>query len=172
MAGGVTPALSFGNKGLVSDPVDWQYIFKHPEQFLENIRSDAEIESYHVYEMPEDVRAKFGKTLDVTFNVEEEFRKAAEEKEKPKVVIERSIRQHAFMCIENAETIPEARKLAKMLDPDIEYRVKQYAKLLAKTTKNYREWLIEDYKNRLSVLIGRIFNKYQPDDEDIELKKL
>ena len=41
-----------------------------------------------------------------------------------------------------------------------------------KTTKNYREWLIEDYKNRLSVLIGRIFNKYQPDDEDIELKKL
>lgn len=158
--------------GLWSDPVDWQYIFKHPEQFLENIRSDAEIESYHVYEMPEEVRAKFGKTLDVAFNIDEEFRKAAEEKEKPKVVIERSIRQHAFMCIENAESIPEARKLAKLLDPDIEYRVKQYAKLLAKTTKNYREWLIEDYKNRLSVLIGRIFNKYQPDDEDIELKKL
>ncbi|HYD92304.1 MAG TPA: DEAD/DEAH box helicase family protein [Flavobacterium sp.] len=157
--------------GLWSDPVDWQYIFKHPEQFLENIRSDAEIESYHVYEMPEEVRIKFGKTLDVTFNVEEEFRKTAEEKEKPKVVIERSIRQHAFMCIENAESIPEARKLAKLLDPDIEYRVKQYAKLLAKTTKNYREWLIEDYKNRLSVLISRIFNKYQPDDEDIELKK-
>jgi len=161
--------------GLWSDPVDWHYIFKNPEQFLENIRSDAEIESYHVYAMPEEVRAKFGKTLDVTFDVEQEFRKATEEREKPKVVVERSIRQHAFMCIENSETISEARKLAKLLDPDVEYRVKQYAKLLSKTTKNYREWLIEDYKNRLSVMIGRIFHKYkegEDDEEPIELKKL
>src|SRR6218665_177957 len=33
--------------GLWSDPVNWQHIFKNPEQFLENIRSDSEIESYH-----------------------------------------------------------------------------------------------------------------------------
>lgn len=160
--------------GLWSDPIDWQYIFKNPEQFLENIRSDAEIESYHVYAMPEEVRSKFGKTLDVSFDIEDEYRKVVdEEKMKPKTVIERSIRQHAFMCIENAETVSEARKLAKLLDPDIEYRVKKYSKLLSKTTKNYREWLIEDYKNRLTILIGRIFNKYQPEDEEpIELKKL
>lgn len=158
--------------GLWSDPIDWQYIFKHPEQFLENIRTDADIESYHYYQMPEEVRAKFENTLDVTFDVEEEFRNAADERQKPKTVIDKSIRQHAFMCIENAETVPEARKLAKLLEPDIEFRVKQYAKLLAKTTKNYREWLIEDYKNRLSVMIGRIFHKYQADDDDIELNEL
>lgn len=158
--------------GLWSDPVDWQYIFRHPEQFLENIRTDADIESYHYYQMPEEVRAKFENTLDVTFDVEEEFRIAADERQKPKTVIDKSIRQHAFMCIENAETIPEARKLARLLEPDIEFRVKQYAKLLAKTTKNYREWLIEDYKNRLSVMIGRIFHKYQSDDDDIELNEL
>ncbi|MES2485091.1 MAG: DEAD/DEAH box helicase, partial [Bacteroidota bacterium] len=146
-------------------------------QFLENIRTDSEIESYHMYVMPDDVRAKFGKSLDVSFDVEAEFKKAADEKEKPKAVIEHSIRQHSFMCIENSETISEARKLAKELEPDIEYRVKQYAKLLSKTTKNYREWLIEDYKNRLSVMIGRIFHKVKEneddsEDEPIELKKL
>src|SRR5690606_16471342 len=48
--------------GLWSDPVDWQYIFKNPEQFLENIRSDEEIESYHIYSMPEEVRIKFART--------------------------------------------------------------------------------------------------------------
>jgi superfamily II DNA or RNA helicase len=159
--------------GLWSEPIDWQYIFKHPERFLENIRTDAEIESYHVYSMPEEVRAKFAKTLDVTFDVEEEFRLATERKEKPKTVIEKSIRQHAQMCIENSDTVPEARKLAKDLDPDIEYRVKQYAKLLAKTTKNYREWLIEDYKNRLNIMIGRTFNLFKADDDEpIALKKL
>ncbi|KOS05009.1 DEAD/DEAH box helicase [Flavobacterium akiainvivens] len=161
--------------GLWSDPVDWHYIFKNPELFLENIRSDAEIESYHVYTMTDELRAKFANTLDVTFDVEAEFRQATDDKEKPKVVIEKSIRQHAFMCIENSETVSEARKLARELDGDIEYRVKQYAKLLSKTTKNYREWLVEDYKNRLSVMIGRIFHKVKDnddEDEDIELNKL
>jgi len=159
--------------GLWSDPIDWQYIFKNPEQFLENIRGDAEIESHHIYVMPDDIRAKFENTPMVSFDVEDEYQLAMENKQKPKTVIDRSIRQHAFMCIENSESISEARKLAKLLDPDIEFRVKQYAKLLSRTTKNYREWLIEDYKHRLSVLIGRIFDKYESEDDvPIELKEL
>ncbi|MFP9115533.1 DEAD/DEAH box helicase [Flavobacterium sp. RHBU_3] len=161
--------------GLWSDPVDWQYIFKNPELFLDNIRSDEEIESYHIYSMPDDVRQKFAKSTDTEFNVEAEFKLAADNREKPKAVIDKSIRQHAFMCVENAETINEARKLAKELDPDIEYRVKQYAKLLSKTTKNYREWLIDDYKSRLSTLITRIFHRYkdaESEEEIMELRKL
>ncbi|KGO94887.1 DEAD/DEAH box helicase [Flavobacterium subsaxonicum] len=161
--------------GLWSEPVDWQYIFKNPEQFLENIRTDAEIESHHVYIMPDDLREKFSKTMHIAFDVEEEFKISTDNREKPKAVIDRSIRQHAFMCIENSETISEARKLAKELEPDIEYRVKQYSKLLSKTTKNYREWLIEDYKNRLSIFIGRIFQRYkdaETEEEVLELKKL
>lgn len=159
--------------GLWSDPVDWNYIFTNPEQFLENIRGDAEIESHHIYVMPEEVRAKFENTAEVSFDVEDEYKVAIENGMRPKSVIEKSIRQHAFMCIENSETVSEARKLAKLLDPDIEFRVKQYARMLSKTTKNYKEWLIEDYKSRLSVLIGRIYNKYQAEeDETIELKEL
>jgi superfamily II DNA or RNA helicase len=161
--------------GLWSDPIDWQYIFKQPEEFLSNIRGDAEIESHHYYVMPEEIRAKFENSMEVSFDVEDEYQIAMENKMRPKSVIEKSIRQHAFMCIENSETPAEARKLAKLLDADIEFRVKQYAKLLSKTTKNYKEWLIEDYKGRLNTLIGKIFYKYQDwtdEDEPIELKEL
>jgi superfamily II DNA or RNA helicase len=159
--------------GLWSDPIDWHYIFRSPDYFLEGIRGDADIESTHVYVMPDELRAKFEKTAEVTFNVEHEYQNAMDGKLRPKSVIEKSIRQHAFMCIENSESITEARKLAKELEPDIEFRVKLYARCLAKTTKNYKEWLTEDYKSRLSILIGKIFNKYQPEeDEPIELKKL
>ena len=163
--------------GLWSDPIDWQYIFKNPDQFLENIRSDSEIESYHVYVMPDDLREKFSKSADedITFDVDEEFQLSADRKEKPKAVIDKSIHQHAVMCIINSDSLNLARKLSKELEPDIEYRVKQYSKLLSKTTKNYREWLVEDYKNRLNIMIGRLFIKYQTfddeEDEPVELKK-
>ncbi len=146
--------------GLWNDPIDWHYIFKNPESFLDSIRTDSEIESHHIYSMPEEIREKFSKSDDVTFDVEDEFKVAAELKMKPKTVIEKSIMQHAGMCVENSDTLPEARKLAKLLDPDIEYRVKQYAKLLTRTTKNYREWLIEDYKTRLAAMIGKLYRKY------------
>lgn len=149
--------------GLWSDPVDWQYIFKNPEQFLDNIRTDAEIESHHVYVMPDDLRAKFENTENIKFDVEGAFKEATEKKLKPKTVIEKSIKQHALMCIENTDSVPEARKLSRELGPDIEYRVKEYTKLLAKTTKNYREWLIEDYKHKLSVAIGKLFIAYHID---------
>ncbi|QYJ67707.1 DEAD/DEAH box helicase [Flavobacterium litorale] len=146
--------------GLWNDPVDWQYIFKHPERFLENIRTDTDIENQHVYVMPDDVREKFKNTDDINFDMEEEYTLAMDEKRKPRTVIEKSIRQHAMMCLENTESIPEARKLAKELGQDIEYRVKQYAKLLAKTTKNYKQWLIDDYKHKLNLMIGKLYIEY------------
>ena len=64
------------------------------------------------------------------------------------------------MCIENSESLPEARKLAKLLECDIEFRVKQYIKFITRTTKNYREWLVEDYKEKLNIMIGTLYRKY------------
>ncbi len=152
--------------GLWSDTIDWHYIFKHPEQFLENIRTDADIESQQVYEMSEELRAKFKKTADIDFDIEKQYALAAEQRLKPKAVIDKSIHQHAIMCIENTDSIPEARKLAKELGQDIEYRVKQYAKLLAKTTKNYKQWLIDDYKHRLNLMIGKLYYEYYSNEEE------
>ena len=63
------------------------------------------------------------------------------------------------MCVENAEDLYGARMLSKLLNDDIESRVKRYVSCLGKTSKNYREWLIDDYKTKLSLAIGKKFRE-------------
>ncbi len=141
--------------GLWHEPVDWQHIFKSPEFYLENLRDDADIELHFKYKMPDVVRQKFGKTAVVEFDIEEEHKKAIGQNLRSKVVIEKSLEQHATMCVENSDGLYDAKQLAKLLNEDIECRMKRYAKCLSHCSKNYREWLVEDYKNKLLLLIGR-----------------
>jgi hypothetical protein len=107
--------------------------------------------------MPDVVRNKFKKTKDISFNIEEEFKKTVAQNLRSKIVLDKSIHQHATMCIENSTTLLEARMLSKLLSDDIESRVKQFINCLGKTSKNYREWLIEDYKQKLIIEIGKLF---------------
>lgn len=145
--------------GMWDEPVDWQLIFRSPEWYLENLRDDAEIEMYFRYQMPAELRAKFSKTANVDFDVDEEHRLAMAANLRSKVVFEKSLEQHACMCVDNSETLPQARALAKELDEDIRSRMKRYASCLSHTSKNYREWLIEDYKSKLSLLVGKKFRE-------------
>lgn len=145
--------------GLWSEPIDWQHIFKSPEFYLENLRDDAEIEMHFKYTMPPDLRAKFSKTPDVTFDVDEEHKLAIAKNERSKVVIDKSLDQHAAMCVDNTETLPEAKSLSRELEDDIESRVKYFTKCLSKSSKNYREWLMEDYKLKLALLIGKKYRE-------------
>lgn len=149
-------ALRFG---LWSDPVNWQHIFKSPEFYLENLREDSEIEMNFQYQMPSELRAKFEKTEEVTFDVDKEYQLISVQNLKSKLVLEKSLEQHACMCVENSENLLEAKALARELSEDIECRVKRYSKYLSQCTKNYRQWLIEDYKTKLNLLIGRKFRE-------------
>ncbi len=145
--------------GLWSEPVDWQHIFKSPEFYLENLRDDIEIELHFKYEMPPELRAKFSKTSDVSFDIDEEHKLAIARNLRSKVVVEKSLEQHASMCVDNAEDLYEAKQLAKELHDDIESRMKRYSNCLSHCSKNYREWLIEDYKLKLILLIGKKFRE-------------
>ncbi len=145
--------------GLWDQPVDWQHIFKVPEFYLESIRDDAEIELHFRYVMPPETRAKFAKTEDVSFDVEEEHKKAVSQNLRSKVVFDKSLEQHASMCFENSKTLQEAKALARELEGDIEWRMKRYVTCLSHCSKNYREWLIEDYKTKLVLLIGKKFRE-------------
>ena len=145
--------------GLWSDPVNWQHIFKSPEYYLENLRDDAEIELYFKYEMPPELRAKFSKNQVVTFDVDEEHKMVIRQNLRSKVVLEKSLEQHAAMCVDNSEELQDAKRLAKELDEDIECRVKRFSKCLSQCSKNYREWLVEDYKMKLTVLIGKKYRE-------------
>lgn len=145
--------------GLWSEPVNWQHIFKSPEFYLENLRDDTEIEMFFKYSMPAELRAKFSKTADVTFDVDEEHKLAIKQNLRSKIVLDKSLEQHAAMCVDNTETLQEAKALSKELDDDIECRIKRYAKCLSQCSKNYREWLLDDYKQRLTLLVGKKYRE-------------
>ena len=149
-------ALRFG---LWNETVDWQHIFKSPEYYLENLREDAEIELNFRYEMPIEVREKFIKTAEITIDIEGEFKRIMALNLRSKVVLEMSIEQHAAMCVDNSEELIETRALSRLLADDIESRVKRYVNCLGKTSKNYRDWLIDDYSTKLNLAIGKKFRE-------------
>lgn len=145
--------------GLWSDPINWQHIFKSPEFYLENLRADAEIEAHFKFQMSPELRAKFSKTDVVTFDVEEEHKMAISQNLRSKVVLDKSIEQHAAMCVDNTESLNEAKSLSRELVDDIECRVRRYSNCLSHCSKNYREWLVEDYKVRFTLMIGKKYRE-------------
>ena len=152
--------------GLWSEPVDWQHIFKSPEFYLENLRDDTEIELHFKYSMPPELRLKFAATKVVTFDVEEDHKMAIRHNLRSKVVLEKMIDQHAAMCVDNAETIVQAKALMRELGDDIECRMRRYSNCLSHCSKNYREWLVEDYKIKLTLLIGKKYREKIMNEED------
>lgn len=141
--------------GLWDDPIDWEYIFKNPEAFLETIRSDEEIEKHYKYEMPEVVRERFSKSQNIDFDVYKEHTRALAEGHRPKIVIDRSIEQHVRMCRENSSSLDEAIALADLLKEEIDYRVRVYSRCLSKTSESYVKWLQDDYRRKLKASIVR-----------------
>ncbi|EIJ40279.1 DEAD/DEAH box helicase [Galbibacter orientalis] len=144
--------------GLWSEPVDWQHIFRYPDFYLENIKDDEEIESNFVYEMPAQLRKKFEKTDDVSLNIEEIYDETIKKGLRSKIILERSLKQHTEMCVDNSEDAYEARMLAMELKDDIDSRIKRYSYCISKSTKNYRDWLAEDYFRKLRM---NIVKEYQ-----------
>jgi superfamily II DNA or RNA helicase len=134
-------------------PVDWQSVFDHPEAFYEMLHSQTEAEAHAI---PSELRAKFPNSLLVAFDVQQAYQDALAAGEKPKIVIRDSIRQHAQMCLENADMISDALALTDELDKEIAWRVKLYGKCLGKVTKNYTDWLQEDYKTKLRTMVQRL----------------
>ncbi len=143
--------------GMWDAPVDWQEIFHFPDFYLENIKNDEDIEREFIYEMPTELREKFAKSKDIDFNIKETYKEVFAQGLKSKTVLERSIEQHAQICFENSEDVFDARILAKQLKEEIEYRVRQYSYCIMNNTKNYKEWLEEDYERKLRLRISQKF---------------
>ena len=135
--------------GAWNDPIDWNDIFYFPDFYLESIKSDEEIERNFEYTMPAELRSKFSKSTTVDFDIKERYKELFSIGQRPKKVLEESIEQHALMCIKNSSNITEARQLMILLEDDIKNRVKQYTYCIMNTTKNYKEWLEEDYNRKL-----------------------
>lgn len=139
-----------------NQPLDWKLVFDHPEAYYESLNTQSD---YEAHNMPLDMRAKFPNSFEIAFDVAKAHHEAVANQQKPKIVIRDSIRQHALMCADNSATVTEALALAGELSNEIDWRVKQYAKCLGKVTKNYTEWLKEDYQVKLKLLTEKIMRR-------------
>lgn len=136
--------------------VDWKTVFENPEMYYQHINTQSDYESHL---MPSDFRSKFPNSIEITLDVQKAYHEAIENGQKPKIVIRDSIRQHALMCADNSESVSEALFLTEELHKEIDWRIKQYTKCIGKVTKNYTEWLQDDYRNKLKIMIQKIMYK-------------
>lgn len=132
-------------------PLNWQEIFNHPEAFQAMLASQT-----ITHLIPTGLRAKFPNSLEVAFDVQNAYEQAIAQHQKSNTVIRQSIRQHVMMCVDNAGTISEALELISELNKEITWRVRQYAKCLGHVTANYKEWLIQDYHQKLEILVKKM----------------
>jgi superfamily II DNA/RNA helicase len=129
--------------------LDWQRIFKYPLAYLDNIMDDEELEGFFKYEMPDALRAEFSKSKEVYFDVKKAYVDSVKNGETSKVILERSLEQHAFICTQNSEDVYDALALAKLLGDDIDFRIERYSKCISKSTHNFITWLKDDYRLKL-----------------------
>jgi len=139
--------------------INWQQIFKFPDNYLDNIVSDEEIEGRFRYEMPEEIKILFSKSENIYFNVNEVYVNSLRNGKSSKVVLQEAIKHHSKMCVENSGDVYDALNLVKELSDDIDHLIKRYSKCISKSTPNFLEWLTGDYKKRLRSYIRVNFDK-------------
>jgi len=130
--------------------LDWQQIFRSPNFYLEKLLNDEDIEESFGYDMPESLRDQFSNSKSVTFDVKQTYLDTLKNRESTKAVLERSLHQHATICIENSEDIYDAIDLAKLLGDDIE--------CISKSTNNFMDWLRNDYRTKLRLYLRDNFD--------------
>ncbi|QQL50223.1 DEAD/DEAH box helicase [Mucilaginibacter ginkgonis] len=133
--------------GKWEEPIDWTVIFDNPELYYHSISTKTEFDDHHI--LPS-IHAKFPNTTHIAFDVQATFKDVKDKNLKTSLVLKKSIDQHVKMCLENSKCIPSALILVSELDKEIEWRVKQFTKCLGNVTKNYREYLLADYKTKLT----------------------
>lgn len=135
--------------------IDWKHVFENPAIYHESLHKSTSI----IHQISPELRAKFPNSLEVSFDVLEAYQTALGSGQKAKIVIRDSIRQQVMMCVDNSGTTVEALQLCSELDKEIDFRIKQYGKCLGKVTKNYLQWLGEDYRSRLHKMVSKIMGK-------------
>lgn len=137
------------------EPIDWKHVFENPEIYHQTLNKSVE----EIHQMPAEMRTKFSNSIGISFDVLAAYQSAVEGGKKAKTVLNDSAKQHALMCADNADSVSEAMNLLEALDKEINWRIKQYGKCLGSVTKNYLQWLGEDYRNRVKAMVEKIMSR-------------
>ena len=144
--------------GLWDSHIDWYEIFKEPQSFIDGLYSDEEIEDEFVYEIPKELAKRFEGGPDAEFDMLKVYETVMKKAERPKRAVDLSMIQHKAIIQYAAKDYWDAVDIIHKLKDDINFRVKIYAKCMAKTTDNYRTWLQDEYTRRLKTELRHDFN--------------
>ena len=89
--------------------------------------------------------------------MKEEYALVAKQWLRPMTAVDRSIEHHTRIIFENSADYFEAAELAKLLENDIEGRVKKYSYCICSSTDNYVKWLQDEYKRKLNLSLNKKF---------------
>lgn len=136
--------------GLWQDYIDWRDVFVNPEKFLEHLyEREIRMEKGLIYDLPDAVKELFPNTSDFNFDMEKEYYQLYNKGKKTLDAIEISIENHYQRIIANATNYLDALPLINALQDEIQYRLNVYISCLSKATKNYFNYLLENYNEKL-----------------------
>ncbi len=145
--------IDMGNNSLRfgqwSAEIDWYKIFRSPQYFLENLISDAEIEKRFIYKVPRIIKEKFPNSETIDFDIKKAHKEVIAQRLKTSAILEMSMENHFEIITDNADTFEHALDLMNILEDEIGDRIRRYSYCLVNTTKNYRDWVEEEYKKKL-----------------------
>ena len=150
---------NFHRFGAWGADLDWQKMFRSPDFYLDAILTDEEIESTFRYELPTNIKKDFANSKDTYFDIKKVYIDTIKAGESSKKVLEKSIKHHAVMCVENSEDVFDALILAKKIGEEIDDRINRYAKCISKSTHNFVTWLKEDYRKKLNAYLRANFDE-------------
>ncbi len=147
-------ALRFGQW---SADIDWYKIFRSPQYFLENLISDAEIEKRFVYKVPAEIKEKFPNSESLEFDIKKAHQEVIAKRQKTSTILELSLENHLQIITANAEEFEQALELINILEDEIGDRIRRYSYCLVNTTRNYRDWVEDEYKKKLKSKLMRMY---------------
>ncbi len=136
--------------GLWQDFIDWQDVFVNPEKFLEHlVEREEKLSKGLMYKLPDEVKEQFPNTSDFSFDMEKEYHKLLSRATKTTAAIDLSIDDHYNRIYENAEDMFHGIELLEILQDEIRYRLSVYTNCMAKSTRNYYNWLLSNYNDEI-----------------------
>ena len=136
--------------GLWQDYINWQDAFLFPDRFLVSKlagHDDSEFEV--IYELPKRLQVRVDMAILNKFKMKAVYEDCVDEGLPGKKAVDISIDNHFEAIKDKATDFYDGLEIMEGLQEHIESRLKQYTKLIAKSTPNYFKYMMETYNRQL-----------------------
>jgi superfamily II DNA or RNA helicase len=136
--------------GMWQDHIDWQDVFVNPDRFLEHLYDrEQKMEKGLMFTLSQEVMDRFPNTTNFDFDVEKEYQKLYLKGQKTLAVLDLAIDMHYQRIMDNCTNYLDAVELINIVQDEIVYILNVYISCLSKATKNYFNFMLEEYNQKL-----------------------